>query len=101
MTKNEVLTELESYGNENTKRVLLKHGAREPFFGVKVGDLKKVVKKIKVDHPLALKLYDTGNTDAMYLAGLICDPGQMTKADLNHWMKNAIGTCSANTRWPG
>jgi len=25
----------------------MKHGAREPFYGVKVQDLKKIVKKIK------------------------------------------------------
>ena len=89
MTKKEVLTELEAFGNEGTKKVFLKHGAKEPFYGVKVGDLKKIVKKVKVDHGLAKELYDTGNSDAMYLAGLICDPAQMTMADLNHWVKQA------------
>ncbi|MCP3929105.1 MAG: DNA alkylation repair protein [Bacteroidetes bacterium] len=89
MTKNEVMTELEKFGNEGTKRVLMKHGAKEPFFGVKVGDLKKLVKIIKVDHPLAMELYETGNSDAMYLAGLICDPAKMSKEDLNLWLKNA------------
>lgn len=89
MTKNEVFTELEKYGNEGTKRVLVKHGAREPFFGVKVGDLKKLVKKIKVNHPLAMELYDTGNTDAMYLAGLISNPAEMTKEDLHGWAQKA------------
>ena len=51
------------------KKVFTRHGAREPFFGVKVGNLKILVKKIKTDHKLALELFKTGNSDAMYLAG--------------------------------
>lgn len=89
MTLKEVMTELEQYGNQATKNVFLKHGAKEPFFGVKVGDMKKIQKKIKTDHPLALELYATGNSDAMYLAGLIADAGQVTKKELNDWVKKA------------
>jgi 3-methyladenine DNA glycosylase AlkD len=89
MTKEEVFKELESYGNEGTKNVLIKHGAREPFYGVKVQDLKKIVKKIKKDYQLSLELYESGNSDAMYLAGLIADEKQMTKADLQKWVNGA------------
>ena len=42
----EVMKELESFGNDQTKKVFLKHGAREPFWGMKVADLKKIVRKI-------------------------------------------------------
>ncbi|MBL4561227.1 MAG: DNA alkylation repair protein [Labilibaculum sp.] len=89
MTKEEVFKELEEYGNEGTKKVFVKHGAREPFYGVKVQDLKKIVKKIKKDYQLSLELYETGNSDAMYLAGLIADPIVMTKDDLKNWVKGA------------
>ena len=89
MTTAEILKELESYGNEATKSVLVKHGAKEPFFGVRVADLKKIVKKVKKNHELSLELYATGNTDAMYLAGLIADEKQITKAQLQEWVKNA------------
>ena len=41
MTAQDVLAELEKYGDERTKKTLMTHGAKEPFFGVKVGDLKK------------------------------------------------------------
>ena len=51
----------------------LRHGAKEPFYGVKVGDLKPIQKRIKKDHALALALYDTGVSDAMYLAALIAE----------------------------
>jgi 3-methyladenine DNA glycosylase AlkD len=89
MTKNEILKELQSYGSDSIKRIFMNHGAKEPLFGVKIQDLKKIQKKIKTNYRLALELYDTGNSDAMYLAGLITDDKKMTKADLNHWVKNA------------
>jgi 3-methyladenine DNA glycosylase AlkD len=84
-----VLAELEQFGSPSIKKVLLNHGAREPLFGVKVEDLKKIVKRVKADHALALELYDTGIYDAMYLAGLVADPAKMTKARLNKWANGA------------
>jgi len=89
MTFDEIMDALADYGNEQTKKVLTKHGAKEPFFGVKVGDLKKIVKKVKKNHELALALYRTGNSDAMYLAGLIADEKQMTKELLQEWVEAA------------
>jgi 3-methyladenine DNA glycosylase AlkD len=82
MTAKEVLSELEALGNAGTKKVLAKHGAKDPFYGVKTGDLKKVQKKIKKDHALFLELFDSGISDAMYLAGLIADKEQISKDNL-------------------
>lgn len=45
MTKEEVFKEFQLFRNEGTKKVLVKHGAREPFFGVKVQDLKKIISR--------------------------------------------------------
>ncbi len=89
MTADEVLDELKTLGSEQTKKTFLRHGAREPFFGVKVGDLKTIQKRVKKDHALALELYDSGNSDAMYLAALISEPSKMTKAQLRKWAKGA------------
>jgi 3-methyladenine DNA glycosylase AlkD len=89
MTLEETMTELRSMGDENVKKILLKHGIKEPFFGVKIENLKKLQKKIKTDYQLAKDLYATGNADAMYLAGLITDDDKMTKADLHEWVKHA------------
>ncbi len=89
MTAKEILTQLEAYGDERTKNTLMKHGAKEPFFGVKVADLKKILKKTKKNHELSLALYATGNSDAMYLAGLMADEKQITKKQLNDWVKKA------------
>lgn len=85
MTAQQILAELESLGSESCKRIFINHGAREPLFGVKVQDLKKLQKLVKKNYELSLELYDTGNTDAQYLAGLIADEKKMTRKDLQHW----------------
>lgn len=89
MTTKEILNQLEAFGNEQTKKVLMKHGAKEPFFGVKVADLKTIVKKVKKNHELSLELYETGNSDAMYLAGLIADEKQITEDTMQKWAEQA------------
>src|SRR5215213_5417445 len=85
MTADEVVAELRSLGTPSIKNVLRKHGIDEPLFGVRIGDMKPLRKRIKTDHQLALDLYDTNIYDAMYLAGLIADDARMTLADLNRW----------------
>ena len=89
MTATDVLVQLKALGSEQTKKTYLRHGAKEPLFGVKAADLKVLQKKIKTDHALARELYATGNSDAMYLASMIADPAAMTKADLQKWVKGA------------
>jgi 3-methyladenine DNA glycosylase AlkD len=90
VTAKEVLEILNPLGRESYKRVLVKnHGVKEPCFGVPIGELKKIQKRIKRDYQLALDLYDTGNYDAMYLAGLIADDARMTKKDLQRWVEKA------------
>lgn len=89
MTTKEILSQLKEYGNEQTKSTYTKHGIKEPFFGVKVQDLKKVLNKTKNNHTLSLELYATGNYDAMYLAGLMADEKQITKEQLELWVKQA------------
>lgn len=89
MTVNEIMKQLEAFGDDNTKKTLLKHGAKEPFYGVKVADLKKILKKTKKDHELSLALYKTGNSDAMYLAGLMADEQQISEEQLDEWVNQA------------
>ncbi|HUR10470.1 MAG TPA: DNA alkylation repair protein [Flavitalea sp.] len=89
MTAKEILAHLKSLENESVKKLLLKHGAREPFYGVKIEELKKIQKKIKKDYQLSKDLYATGVSEAMYLAGLIADETKMTKQDLQLWVKDA------------
>ena len=89
MTAAEIVKQLKPLGKDTYKKVLLNHGIKEPLFGVKIDELKKIQKKIKQDYQLALDLFDTGIYDAMYLAGLVADDLKMTKRDLQHWVAKA------------
>lgn len=89
MKLTEVMAELKKLGNEQQRKTYLNHGAKGEMFGVKVGDLKVVTKKIKGDQALALELYKTGNLDAMYLAGLVADGKKMSRQNLSAWAKAA------------
>jgi 3-methyladenine DNA glycosylase AlkD len=81
----EVMNYLESKGSEQTRSIYTKHGAPEGFYGVKVADLKPLIKKLKGNHELALELYNTGNSDAQYLAGIIAVPSEFSKKGLEDW----------------
>lgn len=85
----EVMTELKKLGTAQNVKIYSRHGAPENMFGVSVANMKKVAKKIKGNHELALELYDTGNADAMYLAGMVADGSQMNKTQLNKWARNS------------
>ncbi len=89
MKSKEILSELEKYGDEKTKSTYITIGGKEPLFGVKVQDLKKILKKTKKNHELSLELYATGNYDAMYLAGLMADEKQITAEQLEIWVSQA------------
>jgi len=89
MNVDEVMAELKSLGKEQTLATYRRHGADGEMFGVQIGDLKKVLKKIKGDQDLALSLWETGNGDAMYLAGLAADGSLMTRKQLDGWARTA------------
>ncbi|MCJ8292364.1 MAG: DNA alkylation repair protein [Crocinitomicaceae bacterium] len=101
MTTKEILSELEGYGDEKTKKTYMTLGAKEPLFGVKVQDLKKILKKTKKNHELSLELFATGNYDAMYLAGLMADELQITKEQLELWVGQAYFSylCEYTVPW--
>lgn len=100
-TVDQVMTALKKKGNAQTRKIYTNHGAPENMFGVKVGDLKPIAKKIKDNQQLALELYDTGNSDAMYLAGMVADGSVMTKTQLNRWAKEATWYMVSEYSVPG
>ncbi|WP_342539703.1 DNA alkylation repair protein [Sporosarcina sp. FSL K6-1540] len=84
-----VMQELEALGKERMKKMYMSNGAHEPLFGAATGAMKPIVKKIKMNQPLAEELYATGNYDAMYFAGIIAEPNAMTEADYDRWIDAA------------
>src|SRR5262245_4110800 len=101
MNASEILKQLKSLGADYYKKILFNHGIKEPVYGVKIEELKKIQKRIKKDYRLSLELYDSGVYDAQYLAGLIADESKMTKKDLKHWLAkaNSAPLCGTAVAW--
>ena len=100
MTLKQVMAELKSLGNPRQVETYRRHGADGDMYGVKIADLKTILKKIKGDQELAMQLWDTGNADAMYLAALLADGSQMTKKQLDGWAKTAWWSMLSNYSVP-
>lgn len=85
----QVMSELEKQGTAQNRKIYARHGAREPMFGVSFANLGKLVKKIKIDHDLAVALWESGNTDARVLATMIVDPARMGSRELDRWARES------------
>ncbi|NIJ52739.1 DNA alkylation repair protein [Dyadobacter arcticus] len=88
MTLQEALTQLELMGNERVRAQNAKSGAGDNQFGVLLGKIRKLAEKIKVNHPLALELWDTDIIDAQLLATLIIKPKELSKEELNRMVRS-------------
>lgn len=88
MTLPEALKQLEALGNAKVRAQNAKHGAGENQFGVSLGDIRALAKKIRKDHALALSLWETGNVDAQFLATLLIEPGKLSAEALDKLVRS-------------
>jgi 3-methyladenine DNA glycosylase AlkD len=82
MTVEDVLTELEAAGSEKVRAIHTRQGASENQYGVMMGTLRAIAKRLKRRHDLGLGLWATGNEDARVLATMLLDPKKLTAAEL-------------------
>lgn len=96
MSLQETMRALEKAGTAQARKTYLRHGASEPLFGVSFAVLKTLVKKIGVDHALALELWETKNHDARTLALKIADPTRVKPGELDRWAQHgALRFCGS------
>ncbi|MES2627668.1 MAG: DNA alkylation repair protein [Bacteroidota bacterium] len=88
MNLTQTLSQLEALGNETTRKHNLKFGAGNNQYGVKMGDIRALAKKLKTNHELAVELWQTGNIDARYLACLIVDQKKLSLAELETMVRS-------------
>jgi 3-methyladenine DNA glycosylase AlkD len=97
MTTKEIFAQFKSLGDEARRRHNTRAGAPDNQFGVKLGDLRVIAKKIKIDHKLALELWDTANVEAQLLATLIIKPKALSAGELDAMMRST--TCAQVADW--
>jgi hypothetical protein len=87
-----VMASLKDAGKPTYLKTYIRHGIpAERTFGVSNADLKVLAKSLNGQQDLALELYQTGNMDAMYLAGIIADGAKMTHEQLEAWAHGTYG----------
>lgn len=88
MNQAEVMAWLERSGSAKAVAGLARYGLpTEKAYGVSVAVLRAQAKRIGKDHPLALKLWDSGWLEARLLASLIADPAALTPAQMEQWCR--------------
>jgi 3-methyladenine DNA glycosylase AlkD len=88
MTKDQILEELKKSGNETRRNMYLKNGASKNTYGVLLGDLRKLAKQIGPNHPLAMELWDSENTDARWLACMLLDGKKLSIEQIRSMVSN-------------
>ena len=88
MTLNDTLKQLEALGNAKVRAQNAKSGAGDNQFGVSLGDIRVLARKIRTDHALALSLWDTGNVDAQFLATLLIEPNKLSAEAMDRMVRS-------------
>jgi len=102
MTVKEVLAQLKANSDDARRKHNAKVGPDgtappENQFGVPMGEIRKIAKKIKSDHDLALALWNTGNMEAQLLATLIIMPKALSMKEVDTLTRST--TCAQVAEW--
>ena len=88
MTINETLKQLKALGTAKVRAQNAKAGAGENQYGVSLGDIRTLAKKIRTNHELALSLWETGNADAQFLAALLIQPRKLSAREMDQMVRS-------------
>lgn len=83
----EIITEITSLSTDKRKKMYLKQGIKEDILGVNLGDLRRVAERIKLNHNLALELWDTNIYEARVISSMILDPKLLTLNQIEQLIK--------------
>ena len=91
MVSKTIIDELRDLGTEQNRKIYRRHGVGDDMFGVSFANIRKLQKRIKKDHALALELWSSGNHDARILATMIADPKIGDEGQLEDWLESWVG----------
>lgn len=87
---NAVLAELKRLGNKKTREEMFpRYGIHtEKAFGVKMGDIHGLAKRLGKNHELAGALWETGWYEARLLTSFVDEPERVTVAQMDRWCRD-------------
>jgi 3-methyladenine DNA glycosylase AlkD len=86
MNKDEILTWLARRGRRRNVEGMGRYGIHSArVFGVSLGTMRPLAKRLGKDHALAMTLWNTGWLEARVLAALVDDPRRVTRRQMNVW----------------
>jgi 3-methyladenine DNA glycosylase AlkD len=89
MTAPEVLAWLERRGTKRNRDGMARYAIVAPHaYGVSVGDLRSLGKRLGTDHALAQALWKTGWYEARMLSAFVADPARVTPAQMDRWTRD-------------
>ena len=88
MTLKETLKQLQALGTAKVRAQNAKAGAGDNQYGVSLGDVRTLAKKIRTNHELALELWETGNADAQFLAALLIQPRKLSAKEMDRMVRS-------------
>ena len=82
-----LIAELESLGSKKRREEMAtRYGIHtDRAFGVAMGDMQKIARRMGRDHALAAALWDAGCYEARMLAVLVDEPDKVTGAQMDRW----------------
>jgi 3-methyladenine DNA glycosylase AlkD len=84
-----VVASLKRLGTKRTRDGMARYAIpSENAFGVTVGEIRQLGKRLGHNHELALELWQTGFYEARMLAAFVDDPESVTPAQMDRWCKD-------------
>lgn len=84
----EVLDQLRALGDAKIRSHAVRQGAGDDQFGVRLGDIRKMAKKIGPERELAMALWETGNVDARLLSVLLLRPKMLSATEVDQMVRS-------------
>ncbi|HQR06440.1 MAG TPA: DNA alkylation repair protein [Gemmatales bacterium] len=78
----DILAQLKSKGDAKVRTLNVRNGAGDKQFGVKLGDIRGIAKKIKPNHELGMALWDTRNLEAQLITTLLIKAKDLSAAEM-------------------
>jgi 3-methyladenine DNA glycosylase AlkD len=86
MTRDEALAWLKRRGSRRNVEGMARYGIVAPrAFGVPMGAMLLLARRLGKDHALALALWESGWYDARILGSMVADPARVTRRQMNAW----------------